>query len=159
MKSWVANIVVNVFLSSVISLILPEGRMAKVIKNVLSMLLILVVMQPFLNLSIQEIDFDSIFQSEYAVQTSYLDFINEKVIGEYEKKCEEIIENYGVTEYKVEIVYDVDENNEILFRKIQINLTNSVINSDKSNIDIIAGIKTSIQNYLSVNMGQIEIYE
>ena len=112
-----------------------------------------------LNLNLQKIDFDSFFESEYAVQTSYLDFVNEKSVTIYEKNCEEIIEKYGISEYKVNIIYDVNDNNEILFKKIQINLKNSVINSDESNINIIAGIKTAIQNYLSVSEGQIEIYE
>ncbi len=159
MKSWVASIVVNVFIFSIISLILPEGKTSKTIKTALSTLLILVVLQPFLNLNLQKIDFDSFFESEYAVQTSYLDFVNEKSVTIYEKNCEEIIEKYGISEYKVNIIYDVNDNNEILFKKIQINLKNSVINSDESNINIIAGIKTAIQNYLSVSEGQIEIYE
>ena len=112
-----------------------------------------------INIDKNEIIFNAFYQNDTTIQTSYLDYFNEQMILDKQKKCEQILQSYGIDNSFVSIAYEIDENNTIIVKKIQINLKNSVINSDKDNINIIARAKNAIKNFLSVNEEQIEIYE
>ena len=119
----------------------------------------MVILEPIVNIDKNEIIFNAFYQNDTTIQTSYLDYFNEQMILDKQKKCEQILQSYGIDNSFVSIAYEIDENNTIIVKKIQINLKNSVINSDKDNINIIARAKNAIKNFLSVNEEQIEIYE
>lgn len=159
MKNWIFSIVVNAIFSSIISLILPDGKTSKTIKSIISLLLVIVILQPVINLSNDEILLGDLYGNEVIIQTSYLDYFNKKTISEKEKYCAELLSKYGIDNSLVDIIFETDDKNTIIIKKIQINLKNSGIYSDKDNIYIIARAKNAIKDFLSVKEEQIEFYE
>lgn len=159
MKAWVIGILVNVFFITVLSLILPEGKMVKSIKSVVSLLLVIVIVQPVLRLKDINLDLGQVFNKEVVLQNNYLEYIHFKKVENYEKSCVLLLEKVGIYQAKVDVIYKINEDNEINVKKIQINLKNSVIKSDKDHIDIIDEAKLLIKNTFKIDEAQIDINE
>ncbi len=160
MKEWVISVTVAAFSTSVISLILPNGKLSKYIKSVFSLIMVFVVLQPIFKLKNVEVDFDKVFNdSEYTFQTDYLDYFNNKKIEIYKENCSEIIKDYCIDVFEIDVIYSISDFSELIVEKVVINLKNSVINSDKDHIDIIVGIKNAISKYLNINSDAVVVYE
>ena len=160
MKNWIFNIIFTVFLVSIITLIIPSGKLKKNVQNTFALIIMIVIIQPVSIIKKNQINFDYIFEmQDFYVQTEYLDYINSKNIESLKKNCVKILENNGVYNAEIEITYSFEEDNALLIENVLINLRNSVIKSDKDHIDIIEGVKTDISSYLLVRENQVVIYE
>jgi hypothetical protein len=140
-------------------LILPEGKTSKTIKSVVSLLLVVVIVQPILRLKDANFSLGQVFDEEVVLQNDYLEYIHFKKVEHYEKTCISLLEKLGVYQAEVDVIYEIDDNNEINLKKIQINLKNSVIKSDKDHIDIIDEAKLLIKNTFKIDEAQIDINE
>ena len=109
MSSWVLSITSIVILTSIISMILPEGRLNKSIKSIFSLLVVLVIIQPFFTLTGKDIDFDTIFsENNITLQVDYLEYIQSQKITNYQNNCQKILKNYGIDSASVDINYTVN---------------------------------------------------
>lgn len=161
MKEWMIGVVITIFFTSIISLILPVGKLNATIKSIFSFLIILVIIQPLFNLRHNaSFDFSNIFnENSVYVQTDYLEFINEKEIEAHKEKCIELLEEKGVYDAKIDIFYKTTNYYEILIEKVAINLQNSVIKADKEHIDILEQVKDVVCGYFSIEKNLVIIYE
>ncbi len=160
MKNWIFNIIFTVFLVSIITLIIPSGKLKKNVQNTFALIIMIVIIQPFSIIKKNQVNFDYIFEmQDFYVQTEYLDYINSKNIESLKKNCVKILEDNGVFNAEIEIICSSEEDNALLIENILINLRNSVIKSDKDHIDIIEGVKTDIASYLLFHESQVVIYE
>ena len=149
MKEWVISVTVTVFSTSVISLILPSGKLSKYIKSVFSLIMVFVILQPVFKLKDVKFDFQAVFnESEFVYQSDY-----------FKENCVILLKDIGVENFETGIIFSVNEISEIIVEKVVINLQNSVINSDKDHIDIIVGIKSVISEYLKIDDDAVVIYE
>lgn len=159
MKEWILKICVVAFIATLLTMILPQGKMGKYIKGVFSVIVMLVVLQPLIGIDLENVAFDfNGLKAEPAYQQNYLDFINEKRIEYLEKRCNAIIDSLDVRGGSVVLNYSEDENRQIAITKVSINLEDAVIISDDKHIDIIEEIKSALSEYLSVNKEIMEIY-
>ena len=154
MKSWALSIVFVVFTISIISLLFPSGKLGKFIKIIFSLLLIFVTLKPIIKLKNDDVNFYSAFvNNEIAFQDSYLNFINNEKISTYKNNCIKILNELGVSNAEIDIIYELDKYNKILFVSVSLNLKNAVINSDKEHIVIIESAKQEIKDYLGLENG------
>ncbi|MBE7083652.1 MAG: hypothetical protein E7373_03510 [Clostridiales bacterium] len=160
MKEWALKILISVLILSSISIILPTGKLSSYIKYVFAIILIPIVIEPVLMIKNNNFDFNTVFnETEVQVQNDYLDYISEQKINEYNSRLNVLLNNLGVLGAKVDLLYNIDENYIIHIKKVCIDLTNSVINSDKEHIDIIETIKTAYSEYLHIDKDEVIIYE
>lgn len=160
MKEWALKILISVLILSSISIILPTGKLSSYIKYVFAIILIPIVIEPVLMIKNNNFDFNTVFnETEVQVQNDYLDYISEQKITEYNSRLNVLLNNLGVLGAKVDLLYNIDENYIIHIKKVCIDLTNSVINSDKEHIDIIETIKTAYSEYLHIDKDEVIIYE
>lgn len=160
MKEWALKILISVLILSSISIILPIGKLSSYIKYVFAIILIPIVIEPVLMIKNNNFDFNTVFnETEVQVQNDYLDYISEQKINEYNSRLNVLLNNLGILGAKVDLLYDIDENYIIHIKKVCIDLTNSVINSDKEHIDIIETIKTAYSEYLHIDKDEVIIYE
>lgn len=160
MKEWALKILISVLILSSISIILPTGKLSSYIKYVFAIILIPIVIEPVLMIKNNNFDFNTVFnETEVQVQNDYLDYISEQKINEYNSLLNVLLNNLGVLGAKVDLLYNIDENYIIHIKKVCIDLTNSVINSDKEHIDIIETIKTAYSEYLHIDKDEVIIYE
>ena len=159
MKEWIISIVAVVLITSIVCLILPQGKMGKFIKNIFSILTMLVIIKPIIYLKDFDYNFDNLgSNNEVTIQENFLDYIYSKRIEEYKQNCLKITKDFGVENASVEIYYDID-NQAIKITLIEINLRDSVILSDKGHIHIKEGIITNISTYLNVEKNMVVINE
>ena len=160
MKSWIISISAVVIITAIISLIVPEGKIGKYIKSIFSLFIVFTIIKPLFYIKNTEFKYEDIFdQNEIELQFSFIEFISEEKINEYENNCLIILENEGVSNGIVEIVYSHEDQSKIKIEFISVNLENSVIISDKSHIDIIKDIKKNISTYMNINIDSVKIYE
>lgn len=160
MKNWIISLGTIIILSSLISIILPEGKLNKFIKSYFSLIVMIIMIQPIATIKNVNFSFESFFnENKIELQYDYLDYVTNIRIDNYVNDCKKIAKEKGVDDLIVEIEYNVDENNKILFDKILLNFKNSVIISDKAHIDIIEEVKTLICKYLEVEQNKVVIYE
>ena len=158
MKAWIISIVSVVLITSIVCLILPQGKMGRYVKNIFSILTILVIIKPIIYLKDSSFDFEQVSNGEVVIQTDFINYIYEKKVDEQEKNCIKIIENKGIKNANVDITFSV-ENLDIKIRLVQIKLNNSVIISDKQHIDIKEEIIADVSSYLLVDKSVVIIYE
>ena len=152
MKSWILSVGATIILTSLICLILPEGKMGKYIKSIFSILVLLTIFSPIINIKNINVDIDTslIYGGNIELQTEYLSYVYEKKIDEYKINCLKIIENFGIDNVSVDISYSIKDD-KIFIENLYINLKDAVINSDKNHIVIIEEIKNEIKKYLMVD--------
>lgn len=160
MKEWIISVGATIIITSVASMIAPQGKMGPYIKGMFSFLLILVIVKPLISINLDQFNIES-FLSETKIeyQSEYLDFITNKKIEKYQKKCELIIENVGVKQAEVDIDYIIGDSFTLVIKLIKVNLEKAVFISDKAHIDIIEEIKTSLSNYLNIEANKVVINE
>lgn len=157
MSSWVLSIASIVILTSLITMILPEGKLNKSIKSIFSLLVVLVIIQPFLSFSGNHENLDSIFNgNELNLQTEYLDYIESQKITNYQKNCQKILANYGIEGASVDINYTVIDKH-VVIEKVLINLTNNTNSS--INKETIEKVIIDISLYLNLTEEKVLVYE
>ena len=162
MKEWILSIVVMVLLTTIITIICPEGKLGKMVKGIFSLIILLVIINPLLNFnkSTINLDFNNLFQQENSsIQTGFLDYSINKKIEIYKKECIEIIEKIGIEGAIVEIEYSISDKYEFSIYSAKIYLNKSVIKTEKEHIVVIEEIMDSISNYLNISKTNVLIYE
>ena len=129
MNSWLLGIIGVVFLGVMLEAVLPEGRTNAFIKSIFIILFIYVVMNPIIKLIKNNdlIDFSQVFSVK---QDEYL----EQLKLELKYKIENHLYTNGVEGVYVEIEGNV-VNNDIKINKINVNISNIVINKQDEHID------------------------
>ena len=156
-KTYIYSLGIIVIIVTILSLLLPKGKVNKVIKLVLSLVVALSLFRPLLALT----DDYNVYQSlnDFNVQEDFIELSRQAEIKSKTNVCKALITAIGVENPDVEIKYTTSDSNNILINKIIINLENSVIKVDKENINIKDDIKNAITTYLNVKADVVEIYE
>ena len=159
-SSWIISIVGIVILGVLIDLILPEGQMQKYIKSVFSVIVVLTMVSPILNIDINKIDFDRFIYNETSVELNqnYLKNYNEDYKVTLENLLEEKLKEGGFSGVNVEILYNKSNNN-FEIEKVELDIKKLVINTNQVHIDKYKEMRTIVSNMLNVKEGNIVIYE
>ena len=136
---YLINISGIIIVSIFFKFFIPNGKTKKFITWITSLLITIMIISPifsYLGSGFKD------FNNKLELQQNYLDFtFNEKINADLERFSSLIsndVKNYSITpDYEI-IDYSIN------YKKIQIDLKNAVITSDKSHIDIINKIKTSV---------------
>ena len=160
MKEWIISIIAIIILTTILNLILPNSKLKGIIKCCFSLVSILVVLQPILSLNISELNFTSVFNgNEIVLQENYLNYVNNEKINNYTQNCISLLDDLGINGAEVIIQTSLNDDFDIKFEKVQVNLKNSVLISDKEHIDIIEDIKKTLSDYLKIEEKLVVIYE
>lgn len=159
MKDWLISIGLLVLLISLLTIILPDGKVGKYVKSIFSILVLLTVLKPLINIKNSSFDIN-FFDNETTVyyQEDYLYYFYEKQKKSIEENCIKLIQDEGIKSATVNVEYVIDD---LSFKvtNVKINLSNAVINSNKEHIFVIEDVKQSLINYLNVDEKQLVIYE
>ena len=155
----IASIVISVLIVTILGLILPEGKMKPHIKKTFTLLLIVVIIEPIFNIKDIDINFeDALNLDSVEIQSNYLDFMNKLELVNIENNCKDLLENINISNAEIKLNYELNSN-KILINKVNVNLINSVIKSDKEHIFIIEDIKNVLSEYLKIDKKLVLIDE
>lgn len=161
MKDWITSVVVTVVLASILSLILPDGKTGKSVKSVLAFITLYVFIAPLLSLENMDLSFNFFENNqEIVLQTKYLDSVFDKRNAYYQDYIKNELNNSGVINAEVKILYDYNDNFEYCPKKVELNLQNSVIKPNLTHIDIIEKTKQIFHGLTSKKIDfEVIIYE
>lgn len=158
MKTWIISITAAVIITTIISFILPEGKMGKYIKSIFSLLIVFTIIKPIIYIKNTDFSFQNFFiQDNFELQYGFINYISEEKMVEQEKYCIKILEEIGVKNSNIDINYCLDDDLNITIELVYVDLKNSVINSDKEHIDIVKEIKQKISSYLNIKENLVKI--
>lgn len=162
MKEWIISVISVVFIVTISSFIVPEGKIGNHIKGVFSFLLVFVIIKPIISIKNNDLTFQNTPSENVIniqVDTNYLEYIYHKKSENLQDDCNKILESLGIKNAIVNLEYDVDENNFFTVEKIIVKLNNAVINCDKEHINIIEEIKDEFSNKFGVSKDRVIVYE
>ncbi len=161
MKEWVLGLCALGLLTTLICLILPQGKLSNMIKGILSLLVIIAVINPIINADFHNFSFDmeGLFENVQTVnkQEEYLEYVLEEKRQRLEGDCDDIILQYGAdatTKISADIV-----DNKLKIEWVSVSIKKWELNDESEHKDIIEEIKNAIADYLNVSQGIIRIYE
>ena len=156
MKEWIISVISAVALITVISLLLPEGRLSKFVKPFISAVLILVIVSPIASAG----GFSEYFSegtADISVNDDFLDYINSAKIDVYRKNCVKIAQNLGINDCDAEIEYLMNDDKSVQIVGVKIYLQNAVITSEDEHIVIMQRLKNALSEYLSIDQTDVVI--
>ena len=161
MSAWVLSLIGIVLISCVITIILPDGRLGKVIKGICSLVITLVIIYPLLSKdsinSVFVLDDNNI---QIDVQEEYVNYVFESRAEQTINEIINLIENKGVKDVICDVGYEkYNGNNNFTINFILINLNNAVIISDKEHILVIEEIISIVSQQFDLDKNKIVIYE
>lgn len=160
MENWIFSVGCMVLITSLLSMIIPEGKLNTSIKSILSLMIILVMVRPIIDVKNLQ-SFQDVFNqnSSITLQVDFLEYVNKLKMTNLEKECVKIIDKIGVKDAEVIIEYIVDEQGQATIISITINLKNKEFTTQKEHIVVIEEITTNICSFLSIDKNKVVIYE
>lgn len=158
MRDWIFNLVAISILISVFSVILPKNKNGSFVKNIFHVIIVFIVLNPFLKgeTIFHDISFNS--NAEMVLQSNFISNVNSRKIENVCENCTELLKLNGIIDAKIDISYFEDVNQEVVIQKIIVNLKNSVIKTQETNINIIDRTKSLISDYCNVKKDLVEVY-
>lgn len=159
MLSWIISVFSAVTVITVVSLLLPDGKLAKFIKPFVSLILILLILSPITDIEKYFYDGEEFYDSAITMDTDFLIKTTQAKIDKRKENCIKIAEKNGITGAIVIIEYSVDENYSPKINEVRINLQNAVISSESEHIVILQRLIKEISEYLSISEEGVKIVE
>ena len=144
---------VTITVISIVSLLVPKGKYQSIIKWVFSIITTLVIITPFSNLVVKTRQNNTTCQ----LQNDYLDEFFQRSTESSKNLLKSLLKNKGIVLNNIYVDY-VLENNSIKYKKVQIDLKNAVINSDKSNIYIMQETELVVKSVFGESV-LVDFYE
>ncbi len=158
LSGYLLSVVGVVLLIVLIDLILPEGKISKYIKSIVSIVVVAVIVSPVAKLVNTDFDFKKLFDGGYQVDTEFLNEIDNQNIEVLCRDLEVKLSDLGYVGTQVSIVTGKSENVTII-KYIYVNLCDLVINKNEAHIDYYTKIKESVTKLVSnIKEEQVVVY-
>ena len=151
MTNWILSIVGMVFIGVILEAVIPDGKTNAFIKAIFSIIFMVVVISPIINLFGKDNVFDF---SEILKPTSEVVEQNEHELMELKFIIENHLIDNGIHGVEVK-VKGYSSNNDLKIEQINVNLSNLIINKKDEHIDKYKLITTLIKEKVEVNEEQI----
>ena len=151
MSSYILSIVGVVFLGVLVDVIMPEGEMNKFIKGAFALVAVFVIVSPAVKLFNSDFDIENIFYNQTSIHTDsdFLDATTKQMQKELETVLKVKLQDAGFDNVQVEIVCDLS-NNVLEIKKVYIDISKMVINTNMTHINKYTEIKNVATNMLNV---------
>ncbi len=159
MQEWLKQIIATTLLSMILSLIIPEKKMGKSIKMMLSILVSVVVINPLTNFNFDNLsDIFNNQNSELIYQNTYLEYVYQQKIDNYEQLAVNTLNSNGIKSANVSISQVANKDMVFMIENIQVDLSVAVIKNYDENIDIIELVKSLMSQTFSVEKEAVQVY-
>ena len=156
MKEWLIGLCSFVMIITIFNVLCVNNKFEHVIRWCLSLIFIIIMIKPLIGV---DFTFNETFKNEYQVemQEDYLDYVCNKKSEQVKSDCASHLSKYGVENNQINVIVEKNENDEIIIKQILIDLTNSVIISDKEHIVIIEEIKRDLSQLFGITLKEINV--
>ena len=157
MWEWVISFCSVVLLCTIVTLIMPEGKMQNAVSFILIFLIIFVAVKPLFSLKDVYMDGDNEVNGELVLDIEYLDYFASKKNFELVENCKKIL--FDSLNEVVDIQIDAGFNDILQYtiKNVKVILEQSVINENSERIDITIEVKKRLSEYLNIEKEVIEL--
>lgn len=157
MWEWVISFCSVVLLCTIVTLIMPEGKMQNAVSFILIFLIIFVAVKPLFSLKDVYMDGDNEVNGELVLDIEYLDYFASKKNFELVENCKKIL--FDSLNEVVDIQIDAGFNDILQYtiKNVKVILEQSVINENSEHIDITIEVKKLLSEYLNIEKEVIEL--
>ena len=159
-SSYILSVVGVVFLGVLVDVIMPDGEMNKYVKGVFSLVALVVIISPVQKLFNSDFSVENIFYDTTSIQI-YNDFI-EATLKQMKMQYENILiaklKDKGFENVDVEILAEMS-NYEISIKKVILDISKMVINSNAEHINKYEDIKAIVLENFDVEESDVIINE
>lgn len=157
MTSYVLNVVGVVFISIIVDLILPAGKMEKYIKSATALIIVFVIVSPIPNL-INKAKNINLETDTTLIDQSFIQKTNRKKAENIEEAIINKLESKGIKNVEIELICD-ETKDDVVFLFASVNLKKAILNSAGQNINLKEEITKTIFEYISIKKESILFYE
>lgn len=163
MTEYILSVFSVVTISSIITMIYPNGKLHKFLKTILSVFVLIVIISPVINF-LNSNDFftenssNTVQTSNLLEQKNYLEYIYSKKTEENINICENILKKYNVTDTEIDVIYRITESAEYKIEKIRINLKKVEFTSETEHKHIIDKAIFDISQTLNIDKENVLFY-
>lgn len=159
MKNWIFNVISIIFIIIIFSIFLPDSKVGKYAKSIISIFILLITISPFIQDNSVSINDEIVFNEEIYIQEDFLYYVNDYKVNLLKEQCNKTLLDYEISNALLNIEYEIDEYYDFYIKKVDINLSEAVINSTKTHKYIIDEIKNEISKILGINKDLVFVYE
>ena len=159
MKEWIVSIGAVIILTSIIYLILPNGKLNKFIKTIFAFIIILTIIKPiYASANLENKDKQNNSEININDQTAYLNYISYKKKEDLCHNCIIFAKEIGIENVEFDIIFYTNNNGSFVIEKLLVNLENAVINSNKEHIILMKELEKNLSEYLQIDKQNVVIY-
>ena len=145
------------FIGSIITLLIPDGKLGKLISYSLYFLTIFSFISPLVNSFSKDLNLEiNSIENNYVSQGYVNSVINQKQ-NFIEDEIGYIIRGFGIGEYKVNSIVNFNNEKVFIIEKVSIEINKKVIENQSQHIDNIDLIINKISQDMMINKNLIEV--
>ena len=157
MSGYILKIVAVVLFSVLIDILIPSGKMEKIVKICLSLIIVFVIVSPIPSL-ISKVKNFAVDDSGQLIDMEYVKKINLKKIDNLEEKIENELKSYGIENIEIELMCDPTKT-EITYLFCNVDARSVVLNEKAQGINLNEKIIEVVQNFIDIKKENILVYE
>ena len=159
MKDEFLSLVISIVLLSIISIFIPSGKTAVLIKTVIRVGIIFITFSFIVSFKGLNINYETIFDNQsIEIQSGFLDRIHEKYKENVIIDINELLKKFGIENAEIMVNLTAQEDSFPMIKNIELNLSNAVIISDKEHIFIIEEITSFICKNYNLSKRDVIVY-
>lgn len=153
---WIISISGMVLIGVLIEVVLPEGKMSKLLKSIVGIFSVLIIILPLKDFDFNSLKFSNI--SEFVIDEQFVEERESEKIILVEKEVERNLELNGFKYVSVKILGDYN-GSELQITSVFVDISNMVLIDENLNIDKYTNIMAIIEASLNVSEDYVIFYE
>ena len=157
MNGYILKIVAVVLFSVLVDVLMPSGKMEKIVKVCLSLIIVFVIVSPIPGL-IEKVKNYSTSENGQLIDMEYVKKINLKKIDNLEEEIENELKNYGIENIEIELMCDLTKP-EITYLFANVDARSVVLTERGEGINLNEKIVEVILKFIDIKKENILVYE
>ena len=156
-SNWILQITGIVLCGVLVEVLLPKGKLNKILKTILALFIVMVIIAPLKNSDIAKLNFSNIF-GELNIDKSFVERREGEKIEVLEQTIEDSLAKNGYMDTKVNIIGEFCDE-KLNIETVFVDLTGLVLLSDSLNINKYTNIVAVIKNLINISEENVIFYE
>lgn len=153
---WIISVTVATLLSAMVDVIMPQGKMLKIIKSVMGIFILIVIITPVKNFDLSKLDLSKI--NGFSIDNKFIEERSSDIFNSLKKEIESNLDSNGYKQVYVQINGNFSGGNLEVY-SVYVDLENSVISEDMANINKYTNIVAIIKKTIDVDDEKVIFYE
>ena len=157
MSSYILKIFGVALVAVIIDIILPSGKMEKIVKMAMSLIIVFVIASPIPGLITKVKNFNANEQNDL-IDLEYVKKINLQKIDAVEERIKDDLKQAGISNIEIELMCDLSST-QIKYIFANIDARSVVLEEKAQGIDLIETVKQSVLKFIQIEKENILVYE